>query len=154
MEKRLYLDMDGVLSSLYTVPKWLEKLRNEDYTPYLEAVPMVDMALLKEILAALRSKGYKIGVITWGSKEAMEDYDRAVHNAKIYWLQRHGIWQDVKENFHFLHYGIPKNTITCGEACYLVDDEERNRNEWNGVALDPTKDGLIEVLYELLEKEL
>ena len=40
MKKRVYLDMDGTIANLYESANWLQRLRNEDKTIFLECAPM------------------------------------------------------------------------------------------------------------------
>ena len=48
--KALVFDLDGTIANLYAVDSWLEKLRSEDASPYLDAEPMYDMAMMAEVL--------------------------------------------------------------------------------------------------------
>ena len=54
MNRSINFDMDNTISALYDVEGWLEKLRAEDPSPYLEAEPMCDMEKLNEVLEKLR----------------------------------------------------------------------------------------------------
>lgn len=159
----IFLDMDGVMADLYSVPQWLEKLRNEDYTPYLDAQPLNDPIILLKIIKMLKLNGYKFGVITWGSKNATKDFDRMTRLCKLAWLKRYGLLDEIgRRNFHFLHYGTPKHNVTQDIYTsphipfYLVDDEEKNRKDWDSgryISLDPTENGLIDLLYQLCENK-
>ena len=37
----IFFDMDGTIADFYNVPNWLLKLRNNDASPYEEAVPLL-----------------------------------------------------------------------------------------------------------------
>lgn len=43
--KTIYFDLDGTLVNLYNVPNWLQKIRSEDVSPYLDAEPLVNFSL-------------------------------------------------------------------------------------------------------------
>lgn len=53
IRKSINWDMDGTIANLYSVPDWLEKLRAEDPSPYLDADPMCDMKNLPKRLTCL-----------------------------------------------------------------------------------------------------
>ena len=50
MKKEICFDMDGTIANLYGEKNWLERLRNEDETPYANAKPLVNMARLAKAL--------------------------------------------------------------------------------------------------------
>ena len=132
--------MDGTIADLYGVENWLEMLINEDPTPYAIARPLVHMATLARLLNKLQRNGYKIGVVSWLSKGASEEYDRKVTEAKKDWLRRH--LKSVNfDRIDIIRYGEPKQN---GRSGILFDDEERNRNNWDAVAFDE-----IEILQKL-----
>ena len=85
----IYFDMDGTIADLYGVEDWLDKLKNEDASPYAEATPMLNFRKFAKLLNAVQHRGYEIGIISWLSKEATPDYDKAVRKAKKYWLRKH-----------------------------------------------------------------
>ena len=131
-EKTINFDMDGTIASLYDVEGWLEMLRAFDPTPYEVAKPLVNLSLLARTIHQLQNAGYKVAIISWLSKCSTEDYDRAVTQAKLKWLAKHlpsVVWDEIS----IVPYGTPKSECGCG---ILFDDEERNRNEWNGIAFD------------------
>ena len=82
-------DLDGTLVDLYGVENWLAYLLAEDATPYAVAKPLVRFATLARRLNTLQRNGYKIAVITWLSKNATAEYDKAVKTAKLNWLAKH-----------------------------------------------------------------
>ena len=49
-KKVIVFDMDGTIADLYGVTNWLADLRNFNPRPYAEALPLCDMAKLKEVL--------------------------------------------------------------------------------------------------------
>lgn len=140
----IYLDCDGTWIDLYGVENWLDDLINERVRPYVEAKPLVNLSLLARILNKLQANGYTINIITWTSKNSTEQYHNAVAQAKIEWLKKH--MKSVHwDNIYILHYGTPKSS--CGYGI-LFDDEEKNRQEWNGIAYD--EKNLIQVLHGML----
>lgn len=146
MKKMIWLDMDGTISDLYSVENWLPKLRAEDPSPYEQAAPLRNMSQLARKLNKLQRAGWRLGIISWCSKQATTHYDILVLEAKMKWLKRHlhSIkWDSIK----IVKYGRNKWEL-CKDGI-LFDDEERNRNDWkNGMAFHP--DIMIEKLNELL----
>ena len=150
MNRSINWDMDGTIASLYEVPDWLEKLRAEDPSPYLEAEPMYDMKELNEILEKLREAGWEINVITWLSMNSSEEYKDAVREAKKAWLQK---WGFVYDHFHGVQYGATKADSVRERTDYgiLIDDNAKVRDGWHlGETIDPTTTNIIVALAALL----
>lgn len=132
MEKKIWFDMDGTIADLYGVEDWLPMLRAYDPTPYREAKPLLRMQSLARILNRLQREGYEIGIVSWLSKCSTTEYDEAVTEAKLEWLAKH--LASVKfDSIDIIAYGTPKQD---GRNGILFDDEEKNRNEWDGMAFD------------------
>ena len=89
MIRQINFDMDGTIANLYGVENWLEKLVNNDPSPYKEAKPMVNMAILARYLNKLIKAGYEVNIISWLAKNSNESYDELVTQAKIDWLKTH-----------------------------------------------------------------
>lgn len=150
MNKCVCLDMDGSLNRFYEVPNWLEKLRAEDPSPYLDAEPMWDMKELNEVLEKLREAGWEINIITWLSKNSSEEYKDTVREAKKAWLQK---WGFVYDHFHGVQYGATKADSVRERTDYgiLIDDNEKVRDGWHlGKTIDPTTTNIIVALAALL----
>ena len=131
-EKIINFDMDGTIADLYGVDGWLNDLINGDTRPYDIAKPLVNMSALARRLNTLQRKGYIINIISWTSKSGTAEYNERVKVAKLNWLAKH--LKSVKfNNVYIVPYGTPKHEISSG---ILFDDEEHNRNEWNGIAFD------------------
>ena len=150
MAKVVYFDMDGTLANLYNVDNWLVKLRAEDVSPYVEAMPMVDMEELTSICKALQEKGYAIGVISWLSRYSSKAYKKAVTNAKKDWLKK---YLPIKfDELHFVQYGAPKHIIAKLKKGVLVDDNDEVCQKWEkygGLTIDAKVD-IISKLKSLL----
>jgi hypothetical protein len=132
---RINFDMDGTIANLYGVDGWLEKLINEDATPYANAQPLVDMKKLGRALRKAQAKGNEIAIISWGSKGGSPEYLERVRKAKEYWLRKHlpkVEWNDIK----VVPYGTPKSQIGNG---ILFDDEQKNLDEWGENAYTPNQ---------------
>jgi 5'(3')-deoxyribonucleotidase len=136
-KQTIYFDMDGTIANLYAVDGWLEKLRSFDPSPYKNAVPMVDMSRLAKYIHRAQKDGYRVGIISWLSKETTDEYDAAVCVAKMDWLKKH--LPSVKfDEVKFASHGIPKHRcVTRADRGILFDDEENNRTNWTGLALPP-----------------
>lgn len=129
MNKAIYFDMDGTIADLYGVENWLSYLIERNPLPYEIAKPLIRLSALARKLNKLQALGWKIGVISWLSKEDNPDYNKVVTEAKKMWLKKHLAsvhFDDVK----IVSYGTPKSTVV-NEIGILFDDEERNRIEWN-----------------------
>ena len=124
----IYFDMDGTIANLYAVENWLPKLRAYDPTPYMEAAPMLRFCSLARRLNTLQRNGYKIGIISWLSKDPDPTYGAKVTAAKYYWLGKHLPSVNFDE-IRIVPYGTPKSTLA-SEIGILFDDEEPNRKEW------------------------
>lgn len=132
---RICFDMDGTIANLYGVEGWLAMLINHDATPYKEATTLVNMNQLARTLNKLQKLGYEIGIISWLAKGSNADYDADVRAAKLAWLKKH--LHSVHFDFvEIVEYGTDKNIVCVDEVDILFDDEEANRNNWNGIAYD------------------
>lgn len=142
MAKAIYFDMDGTIADLYGVEGWLADLEAHNPRPYAEAKVMHNMSALAKAIHKAQNKGIKVGIISWLSKTATDDYNKAVTMAKIKWLKKH--LKSVQfDEVHIIPYGTPKSTVAV-KGAILFDDEERNRIEWNGKAYPPEK--IFEIL--------
>ena len=89
MTTTIFFDMDGTIADLYGVENWLNYLINSDALPYEIAKPLVRLNSLARILNRLQREGYRIGVISWLSKNSDANYDAKVTKAKMTWLHKH-----------------------------------------------------------------
>ena len=145
--KAIYFDMDGTIADLYGVENWLPMLINHNATPYEIAKPLVHLATLARLLNKLQRNGYKIGIVSWLSKNSTNEYDIKVTNAKRKWLATH--LKSVQfDEIHVVSYGTPKSTVVNHTNGILFDDEEKNRNEWKGQAFN------VNEILQVLKKEL
>lgn len=145
-EKWIWFDMDGTIANLYGVIGWLQYLLNEDPYPYANATPLLRLCTLARLLNRLQKRGYKIGIISWLSKSGGQLYNEIVARVKLKWLATH--LPSVKwDAIHIVPYGTPKEQFCTSATDILFDDEERNRNNWTGVAYDV--DNIIEILKNL-----
>lgn len=147
MNMTINFDMDGTIADLYGVDNWLDMLIDQDATPYTIAKPLVKLNVLARMLNRLQKQGCKLAVISWLSKNSTCDYDEKVKTAKIQWLQKH--LPSVKwDRITIVEYGTPKQIFCETPLDILFDDEEQNRNNWNGIAYD------VENILEILKKVL
>ena len=144
MAKAIYFDMDGTIADLYGVDGWLADLEAHNPRPYAEAKVMHNMSALARVIHKAQRKGVKVGIISWLSKTATEDYNKAVDKAKRKWLKKH--LKSVRfDEIHIVPYGTPKSTVA-QYGGILFDDEERNRLEWGEGAYTPEK------IFEIFQK--
>ena len=158
MKTKINFDMDGTIANLYGVENWLEMLINGDTAPYEVAEPMMRMSALARRLNHLQAMGYEIGVISWLSKSGSDEYNERVAEVKREWLAKH-LPSVNWDSIIIVPYGTPKQNFCATPRDILFDDEERNRDNWTGVAYDV--DNITEVLeymkkfrwiYELIEE--
>lgn len=125
--KAIYFDMDGTIADFYNVENWLDYLLKEQTKPYRVAKPLCDMRKLSQEIKRLQSIGYKVGIISWLSRNASDDFGRHTTIAKANWLSRH-LGSVVFDEVHIIGYGTPKHKFGNG---ILFDDEINNRMAWN-----------------------
>ena len=144
MKKILVFDMDGTIANLYGVENWLPMLQAENTLPYAIAEPLYNMTWLTSICKALKNKGWKIAITTWGAKNASRNYNKAVAKVKKEWLEKYEFPFDF---FFFQSYNTPKNNATkfFGGRQILIDDNQQVRNNWTGETIDATKNILNEL---------
>lgn len=146
MNKVLVFDMDGTIADLYGVNDWLNCLMDSDPRPYKEARPFYDMWAMMEVLNELKNDGWRVVVITWLAKNATKEFDKAVRQAKLEWLEKFGFPYD---ELHMVKYGTTKANCTrkLGGRQILIDDNAKVRSGWT---LGPTFDANKNV-YEFLK---
>lgn len=146
----IFFDMDGTIVDLYSVPDWLLKLRNNDASPYEEAMSLLRLNNAARLLNALQKNGVRIGIITWLSKNSNPAYDRVVRRAKRRWLARHLGSVDWDE-IHMVKYGTPKTKFRKAANDILFDDVEEIREKWGERAYSPEE--IFSVLKNLMKCE-
>lgn len=131
MATTIYFDMDGTLVDLYSVKDWLPHLRAEDASPYKQALPLVDTVAFIHLCQKLKSKGYKLSIISWGSKYASTAYLKATAKAKRRWLRQH--FKGIRfDKIKIVPYGKAKTRyINPLEYSILFDDNAKVRQAWN-----------------------
>lgn len=132
MTKIMNLDCDGTFINLYGVNGWLDDIINEDVRPYKEAKPLVNLTWFARTVHELQNKGWKVNIISWTAKNGSKEYNKRVTKTKIEWLEKH-LPSVTFDNIHIVKYGTPKTSLEKG---ILFDDEEHNRNEWEGMAFN------------------
>lgn len=144
----IYFDMDGTIVNLYGVTNWLSKLQASDASPYIEAEPMVEAGEFQLLLAILQNRGFKIGVISWLAKDSEKSYDKMVRNAKKNWLKEN-FPEITFDEMHIVKYGTRKDYVAKDKFGIIFDDDERVRNTWRGLPINPNCEDIIEKLREI-----
>lgn len=142
---KIWFDMDGTIANLYAVEGWLEKLIAHDETPYAEAKPIVNLALLARLMNKAQRNGFEICIVSALAKDSNAEYDERVRNAKIKWLTQH-LKSVHFDEIRFVPYFFVKDEVNTG-ADILFDDEERHLQRWTGTAYHASK--MIETLKEI-----
>lgn len=119
---RVFVDMDGTVADLYDVPGWLGRILAGDETPYSVARPCGDLDGLREL-----ARRVDVAFLSWGPRGADSAFLGRVRAAKRAWLDAHGL-----EGVPLLciAYGTPKSRAAVAAGAYLLDDEERNIQDW------------------------
>lgn len=136
MNKTIYFDMDGTITNLYAVKDWCKKLNSNDVSPYDEAKPLVNPLQFQILVNRAKSKGYKVGVISWTSKGGKSRYNSKVVKAKKEWLAMH-FPKVTFDEIHIVKYGVNKGHVCANPAGILFDDNESIRDDWRGLAFTP-----------------
>ena len=146
----IYFDLDGTIADLYGFNDWLTYLQNEQTTPYSEAGLLVDGEQFRNFLAAGEAAGVLFGVISWGARNASNDYQKAIRRAKIEWLKKNNLLGYFDE-LHVVKYGTPKNRAAKNRTGVLIDDELQRWNVEKLVTADNFRNILnVENLWNCL----
>ena len=149
MKQTIWWDMDGCISDLYSYEGWLDCLINGDPSPYAKAKVMLNMNVLARYMNKIQKMGYRIGIISWLSKNSTLEYDEKVIAAKIKWLHKH--LKSVQFNsVNIVPYGTPKENFMETNKDILFDDEQPNRDNWHGRAYEPNQ--ILEILKRLIKE--
>jgi 5'(3')-deoxyribonucleotidase len=147
--KTIYLDMDGTIADLYSVDNWVSKLNVGDSTPYSISDPLVDLKKLENLLVRLKEKGYKIGIVSWGSKRSDEKFLEEVREAKRKWVVEN--LPNVKfDEFAVIDYSCNKAVAVKDPFGILFDDSSFVRQAWPGESHSQKE--IFDVLSKLLER--
>ena len=134
MKRTIYFDMDGTIADFYGVNGWLKYLERSQTKPYREAKPI--FASYKKdffaLIEKLQKKGYKIGVISWSSKCGTADFHNRIRKEKLAWLAKNF---PFAEEIHIVPYGTDKKSVALDKDGFLVDDEDRNLENWGKNAI-------------------
>ena len=144
--------MDGTIADLYSVENWLEKLRNEDTSPYIDASPIFNMVQLVSILKRLQLEGWKIAITSWLAMNSTLEYKNAVREAKREWLLSFNFPFD---EIHLVQYGTPKQKCTKADLQILFDDSEAVRNSFENeergrYSINPLETNILQYLENLI----
>lgn len=132
------LDMDGTIADLYAVNDWCRRIRSNDATPYSEARPMVNACDLASAIDRAHADGVRVEVISWGcGGEPSAQMEHDTRAAKLNWLDANGA--SGLDAVRVVRHGTPKSTLADGCAA-LIDDEQRNRDEWERSGRGPACD--------------
>lgn len=135
MKGYIWFDMDGTIADFYGVEGWLDHLMNESVYPYEKATPLIHMCSFAKVLNRLQREGYCIGIISWFSKGGTAEYNTKVKKAKEKWLKKH-LASVNWDKINIVPYGTPKENYAKSENDILFDDEEKNRENWTGIAFN------------------
>ena len=124
--RTIYFDMDGTIADLYGVKNWLECLQSENTMPYEKAEPLCDMVALNKTLATLQAKGWKIGIISWLSKNSSKNYAKAVHLWKLAAQQGNA---DALLNLGIAYQEGGKGVNKNDAYAYVLFNEAASKNE-------------------------
>lgn len=133
--KAIYFDMDGTLANFYGVETWLEDIRNFNVRPYNICKPLLDLKVLENKLITLQKLGYKIGIITWGSKTTTDEFLIDTGFTKLKWLAKY-MPNIIFDEIHITKYGVDKYNIANIKESIIFDDSVDVRNTWYGLAYD------------------
>lgn len=128
----VYLDMDGTIADLYGQPNWLEMLINEQDGAFINCEPLTTEEIIFKTFPKDR---YIVKILSMTPKKATKAYCEKVIAEKNAWLDK--FFPNITDR-HYLPYGNNKNLKNSANAI-LVDDNATIRNNYKGLALNPTE---------------
>lgn len=128
----VYLDMDGTIANLYGQTDWLGRLLKEEDNLFATCEPMTTEEV---VFKHFPKDKYNVKVLSMTPKGATKNYCERVIEEKNAWLDK--FFPNITER-HYLPYGHNKNLKNSIKAI-LVDDNETIRNNFKGLAINPTE---------------
>ncbi len=128
---RTYLDMDGTIADLYSLPQWLDRIQNESEGLFLEPSPLITEDRFYSIFPKDK---YNVKILTMLPLGATKEYEEVVKQEKLAWLSVH--FPSLVDKVIFKRYGHNKN-IKGSHSALLIDDNDKIRETWKGKALNP-----------------
>lgn len=132
----IYFDLDGTLADFYSVDNWLQRILENDSSPYREARPLYNFSYLAKLIHKCQKKGIEFSIISWGSKNSTENFLTAVADEKRQWLKTHLPSVNFSQII-IVPYGTPKENYKNSRFDILFDDEQANRKNWKNGAFEP-----------------
>lgn len=132
----IYFDLDGTLADFYSVDNWLQKILENDSSPYRDARPLQNFSYLAKLIHKCQEKGIEFSIISWGSKNSTENFLTAVADEKRQWLKTHLPSVNFSQII-IIPYGTPKENYKNSQFDILFDDEQANRKNWKNGAFEP-----------------
>lgn len=130
MKKIVYLDMDGTIADLYGQKNWLEEIETETKGLFLKCKPFITEKILYEYFPVEK---YELKICSMTPLGASEKYCQIVVEEKNQWLDIY--FPSIKDRV-YMKYGYDKN-LTNSQNHILVDDNEKIRNSYKGLAILP-----------------
>lgn len=154
MSTKIYFDMDGTVYDLYSLPNWLELLREERPTAFEKGARLFNDSFYKAI-SVLQSRGVQFGVITWLPMQASPEYEEICRKEKIEWCKQH---LPFITSFVAQSYGVPKQNAIKSRTKndILIDDNLEICQMWeNGKTRKAiqvtTEKNVTQILWDLVE---
>lgn len=152
-EKYLVFDMDGTISDLYRDDDWLSHILAHNTKPYETAQPIYDYKLLNNLVMKCKDSGWRIIIVTYGSKDNNQKFLRETEKVKLEWLKKYKFPYD---DFYCTSWDIPKWTHLPQnpKLAILIDDDKEIRREWssrgdNFLVVDASRRDFLSILKRL-----
>lgn len=128
---KIYLDMDGTIADLYGASHWLERVRAEEDGVFSELKPFITEELLLQLFP---QHSYEIHILSMTPLNASKTFCEKVCQEKDEWLDKY--FPNITKRI-YKPYGKNKNLKNSINAI-LIDDNEEIRNNWRGLAINPS----------------
>lgn len=128
-KKLLFVDMDGTLAAFYRRPEWADEMTSKAFFVSLEAYQTTVCCLRR-----LMKMGWEIFILSAALTEEACDGKRE-------WLTQYTPFI-AEDHWILMPCGINKAEylgVTINKECYLLDDYDKNLNEWSSAGGTPIK---------------
>lgn len=129
-KRKVYIDMDGTIADLYKKKDWLKKLEKEEPSVFIDLKPLTTE---EKLLSVFPPSHFEVVILSMTPKNASLAYRLQVIKEKNAWLNRY--FPSLQKRI-YKKYGYNKNLKNSIDAI-LVDDNEKIRQNFKGVAIPP-----------------